>query len=581
MGAGVTEDGYKAPKLKRMKRKGIEGLNFQGRPSNLGSVSNQNNSTQSSRIKKQASSPPTRQSTCSSGSGSGSSSCGVPSPPATLQFSDSLIQIQPEQSTSEYAQHYIDAHQFQYASQTGLPLCRTAEFSSQIPNIEPSCNSQPANSLIQTPILDDVLQQPQHSYLASHPGHIYTPQVPVHFQIPQQTIIASLYSQIPDPALTPLLDHYLQHTCISLDPFSNGAYHIQAYLPFAARSLSAVYSILATSALHLREYTRSDICSDGGTQGQKYTELAIKYKTQAFHQLSSEIQVAGVNATAHLPILAAILGQLTLNIFEVQSTEYAMHLSACRSSVSSLLFAGMGLENPAWYLAARLAKYDTFAVLLDGHRPIIPLSACQDHRLISCLDAVWCVPSKWAILSAWISSWAYNSDPKATPTQSSDLLFIEQQLSSPIITVNPRIPDILTNIWQLATRIHFYRVILHPTVRADQNPGILAAYDQSLFLLQEYINLSQPTQPSHSHSGSDYICASLAWPLFVLVTVSPKRNKKAQTLEETVATMWRRSRVPTFNLILGMTKDILNLDPALNAQQYNENIQQHLTSLLA
>lgn len=507
----------------------------------------------------------------------------MPSPPANLRLLDSLIHTQSDQSTPEYAQNYIDAHQFPYPPpQAGLLLCRTAEFSSHILNNEPSCNSQPANSLIQTQIPNEVLQQQQPSCLSPHPVQIYIPHVPVHFQIPQQTITAYLYAQIPDPTLTPLVDHYLQHTCISLDPFSDGAYQIQAYLPFAARSRSAVYSILATSALHLREYTRSDITSDGGAQGQRYTELAIKYKTQAFHQLSNEIQVVGPNATTYLPILAAILGQLTLNGFEVQSTEYAMHLSACRTTVSSFLFAGVDLENPAWYLAARIAKYDTFAVILDGHRPIIPLAACQDDRLMSSLDAVWCVPSKWANLCAWISSRAYTSASEASPAQSDDLLFIKQQLSSsPIITTNPRIPDIITNIWQLATRIHFYRVFLHPTVRADQNPGILAAYDQSLFLLQEYINLSQPTQPNHFHSGSEYTCTALALPMFVLATVSSKQNKKAPSFHMFVASMWRRSRVPTFNLILGMLEDIMNLDPALNAQQYNEIIQKHLTSLLA
>lgn len=607
VGSGVSEQGYRAPRLKRTKRKTLGTSSTPSSttseiPSNVGSSSSDfNNSASSS-----ATVPPQFNKTFAQpGFQRPHSFSSVEPPPMTTQFFGQSTPGQIGTSSDYFGTHFdagLPQFDFQLGSSTGLasPLAYSTPNSNFNTNLYPPTSEYPfspsAPNYAHTPhIINSPLQnsQQQHQYATQQN---FIPQE-LQQQQNQDPIIQALYASLPDASLEPLLTYYLRATCICLDPLHDGRNQVSYFLPFAIRSQSAISSILATAALHLHEAASiMGVTAAANTYTQRYSELAIKYKAKSFQYLTKEIQHhLNPSTSTDLPILAAILAQLELNIFEVRSNEYAMHLNAWRETVKGILVPRVGDRNSTsgtsdgngsnsggdysrWFLAARIAKYDTFAVMVNNLKPILSITVAQNANMLIRLDSAWSLPSKWVILCATISYWSCRSpDSQTAYLRSSELTYIEEQLSMPISTpLNTRqqhsrqIEDTLIMIWQITTSIHYHRLIIYPGLRADLNPALTSAFNTAIFTIQQYLQ----------DHGTDFRMIALAWPLFVLVYTAFKPQDKA-VVQDIVVRIWRFLRIPTFSRIMQIAQVMWAIDVNMGVREYNMVIQSQSTNLFA
>lgn len=369
---------------------------------------------------------------------------------------------------------------------------------------------------------------------------------------------SSISSKLSDPSISSIFQHYIDFTCPSLDPGHHNDItqnnSIKYYLPVAVNSLSSFYGILALSCMQLRE---------GNPQ---YTESALRHRTLSFHHLSKEIQ-----EKKHLcnpAVLAGILCQLTLDVMEVKSHEWRFHLNVCRNTVKQLL--GQCADYVTWFLVCRIAKYDTFASLIDLHKPIIPLASLENEPLVSHFDSVWAVPTKWAVYCATISYWGGITD-RDNPEKQREMSFINAQIHQcipfNIDTVHQSLNTQVYTIWQIATFIHHSRITYYDT-RLDLIQAVRTAFASGLILLKAF--------PS-----SDFRGTAFSWPIFVFVTAAFTTQER-QELRKTVSDLWRFLRITTFGEILSIADQLWAFDyESMTATEYNERIQSHLTILLA
>lgn len=374
-------------------------------------------------------------------------------------------------------------------------------------------------------------------------------------------IASSIGSALADPTIHDIFQHYLEFTCPSLDPANPDVMcnsSTQYYLPVAVNSLSCFHGLLAVSAMQLRE------------GNSFYGESAQRHRTLSFQYLSKEIQEKKQLHDTH--VLGGILCQLTLDVMEVKSEEWRVHLNACRNTVKCLL--SQARDYVTWFLTARITKYDTFASFIDCHKPIIPLKSLDDISLCANFDSIWAVPTKWSVYCGYISYWstqhhAVNTDTD-TDEKHNEMTYIEDKINE----CKPFHVDLLTTtldtqiqiIWQISTFIHYTRMT--STVRLDLVPEVRAAFQIAVDVLKSFPN-------------TDFRGTAFSWPLFVLVSAAFTSEERT-ALEAIISDFWRFLRIASFGEILSISKSLWSLDYTnTTAEVYNAHVQSHLTILLA
>lgn len=369
-------------------------------------------------------------------------------------------------------------------------------------------------------------------------------------------IAQGISSKLSDPMTSSIFHHFIRWTCPSLDPThakmaDNNS--IKYYLPIAVNSPSCFHGLLALSSMQLRE------------ANSNFAESAIRHRTLSLRHLSREIQ-----EKKHIydpVVLAGILCQITLDVMEVKSTEWRAHLNICRSTVKKMLAECN--DYVAWFVACRIAKYDTFASLIDGHQPIISLQSFENTNLAKHFEVLWGLPPTWCLYCATITYWA---KMPPSPAKQRELDYINSRLQSYFPFYSTALPTNVTLsqqvevIWQISTFIHFTRVT--SPVRLDLIPFINSLFVTAMRLLTSF-------------PPSDFKGTAFSWPLFVLTSVAFTPEDRA-SLENIIVSFWRSLRITTFGHILDISKSMWAADhKSMTGEEYADFVQSHLTILLA
>lgn len=230
-------------------------------------------------------------------------------------------------------------------------------------------------------------------------------------------IASHISSHLSNSFVNDIFYHYLDFTCPSLDPERPNIhtnYSIKYYLPVAINAPAAFHGLLALSCLQL--------CF----RDPKYGDYALRHRAIAIKYLSIDIGKEKY-ALRNPSVLAAVLCQITLDVLDVKSMQWKIYLELCRPYVSEILeleekpstgeFQNVfentvtkkyhtNVDMTLWFLAARVAKYDTFATLVDNHKPIIHFRVFDQHPdLEKRIDEIWSLPARWALLCAHCSYW--------------------------------------------------------------------------------------------------------------------------------------------------------------------------------
>lgn len=373
-----------------------------------------------------------------------------------------------------------------------------------------------------------------------------------HFPVPIRAALGVaeiVAKKLADPTILSVFQHYIDFTCPSLDPGhldlkeNNSAKY---FLPVAVNSLTCFYALLALSGMQLREGNPS------------YSESAVRHRSLSFHHLNQDIQ--NKKDLRHPAVLAGILCQLTLDVMEGKSDDWQFHLNVCRNTVKQLL------SKPGNYVAYRIAKYDTFAALIDGHKPIIGLKVFEDELNNQHLDSIWTIPTRWVVYCATATYWGKLPE---SPEKLMELAYIEAQFSqfrpflyNPLDSLNKNVHT----MWQIATFIHYTRIIA--LTRLDLVPEISSTFSTAMLILQAF-------------PCSDFRGTAFTWPFFVLASAAFTAHDR-ENLRVIITRFWRSLRITTFGQLLGITQSLWAADhTVMSAAQYNAHVQSHLTILLA
>lgn len=366
-------------------------------------------------------------------------------------------------------------------------------------------------------------------------------------------IARSISNALSDPTINSIFQHFIGWTCPSLDPghlkmAENNS--IRYYLPIAVNSPSCFHGLLALSSMQLREANPA------------FAQNAIRHRSLSLRHLNREIQ-----DKKHIydpTVLAGILCQLTLDVMEAKSAEWRAHLNICRSTAKRLLQDSS--EYVIWFVACRIAKYDTFASLIDAHQPIIPINSLENKELAGHFDVLWGIPATWCVYSATLTYWGTMPDSAQKQTE---MELIESKIEScmPFIDDPTRtLEEQVEVVWHIATFIHYTRIT--SSTRLDLIPAVRSAFSVAIGILTAF--------PSGDFKGTAF-----SWPLFVLMTAAFTPDER-ETLEHTIAMFWRMLRISTFGQILKISESLWAVEhEKMSGPEYASEIQGHLKILLA
>jgi len=347
-----------------------------------------------------------------------------------------------------------------------------------------------------------------------------------------------------------IFSHYLFVTCVALDPLNgSGPQNISEkfFVPVAVNDPATLHGILSISASQL------------SFSNPEYKRLSLLHKSLSYKHLYALLK--DDKESVSLNALSAIICHLSIEIIQSGLQNWPFHIKALRKIVQERKKRKLKGDQLTWFLYLRIARYDNFATLTTGEKPLFKEFNSNDfksfHPLIQNFDGIFGCPTTvlffcseltyigrtifditkiggFNSLKEHLESLGYNE----ACLQKRLMKLLKREKSS----INSKDWEATERIWSAAMIIHF-----HQSIYDESNNGEFHNEKEKFFeALKEFVQYDS------------FFCSNLLWPLLKISTILTEDVDRL-FLRNTLNLFFHKTNIGAFKGVLKIVDELWEL----------------------
>lgn len=348
-----------------------------------------------------------------------------------------------------------------------------------------------------------------------------------------------------------IFSHYLFVTCISLDPLNGaGPQNISEkfFVPVAVNDPATLHGILSISASQL------------SFSNPEYKRLSLLHKSLSYKHLYALLK--DDKQSISLNALSAIICHLSIEIIQSGLQNWPVHIKALRKIVQERKKRNMKEDQLTWFLYLRIARYDNFATLTTGEKPLFKEFNAVDfksfHPLIQNFDCIFGCPTTVLFFCSeltYIGKTIFDSKQDGKFKSLGDHL---ETLNYSEIGLKKRLTKLLKRnqssidandwnaiekIWSSALIIHFQQAVYDSS---SQQYDFEIEKENFFDALKEFVLYDS------------FFCSNLLWPLLKISTILIDPNDR-DFLRKTIGAFFDKTNIGAFKGVLKIVDELWEL----------------------
>lgn len=332
-----------------------------------------------------------------------------------------------------------------------------------------------------------------------------------------------------------IFSHYLFVTCVALDPLNgSGPQNISEkfFVPVAVNDPATLHGILSISASQL------------SFSNPEYKRLSLLHKSLSYKHLYALLN--DDKESVSLNALSAIICHLSIEIIQSGLQNWPFHIKALRKIVRERKKRKIKEDQLTWFLYLRIARYDNFATLTTGEKPLFKEFNAEDfssfHPLIQNFDCIFGCPTTVLFFCSeltYIGKTIFDAQ-KLGKFESLDehlqlLGYSEAVLKKRLTKLLKRPKSSITSddweasekIWSAAMVVHFHQSI----------------YNSAEDFIEEKNNFFDALKEFVQYDS--FFCSNLLWPL-LKISLILKNQHDRKVLKDTLDAFFDKTNVGAF-----------------------------------
>ncbi|CCH44054.1 Transcriptional regulatory protein [Wickerhamomyces ciferrii] len=378
------------------------------------------------------------------------------------------------------------------------------------------------------------------------------------FSMTYQTFPREIFNIFQSKDTQNIFSHYLFVTCIAIDPLNGaGPQNISEkfFVPVAVNDPATLHGILSISASQL------------SFSNPEYKRLSLLHKSLSYKHLYALLK--DEKESVSLNALSAIICHLSIEIIQSGLQNWPFHIKALRKIVQERKKRKIKEDQLTWFLYLRIARYDNFATLTTGEKPLFKEFNSSDFKtldpLIQNFDCVFGCPTTVLFFCSeltYIGKTIFDSKQTGNFVSLSNHLesigyseiILKKRLNKLLkrskSPINSSDWDEIEKMWSSTMIILFHQSLYNNVDKEILNQEKITFFNA----LQEFVKFDS------------FFCSNLLWPLLKISTGLNSNNDRI-FVKDTLQLFFDKTNIGAFKGVLKIVDELWEL---MDNGKYNE-----------